>query len=406
MSDYQTMCSTPNLKRAYRWLLSNPDARYKNLFRDSYAAFAISSNRNLTRLKDDLRHKRYEAGHASKIFLPKPSGVLRPITLLTVNDQLVYQSCVNVIADKLKPSTKHRYRKRVFNHLYAGKSSKFFYLKWQQSYHMFSDSIRDTFEMSYKWVANFDLTSFYDSIDHNVLKHFLIELQVDDDLISFLMNSLKIWSSSTWSNRSNAIYLEHGIPQGPLSSGMLSEVVLKHIDETGERGRRTKYFRYVDDIKIFAKNEKYLRQKLIALDLCSKEIGLFPQTSKINIRRLKNPEDEIKSVSIPPEPSIGPFGSQNKLVKRLLEITRRGRVAKDHTSRFKYLLGHVDPTHKLNSRLLDVLTNHPEFSESISRYFSKFDKLPHKAAGEILYLHQRRRTLPFCTWVYASSCCA
>ena len=172
MSDYDTMCSTVNLRRAYRWLLTNPDYRYKNLFRDSYAAYAISSKMNLRRLRDDLRHRRFEASHASKIFVPKPSGVLRPITLLTVDDQMTYQACVNIIADRLKPKTKQRYRKKVFNHLYAGKNSKYFYLKWQDSYRMFADSVRHCVASGYTHAADFDLTSFYDSIDHNVLRHF------------------------------------------------------------------------------------------------------------------------------------------------------------------------------------------------------------------------------------------
>jgi retron-type reverse transcriptase len=386
MSDYSTMCSMANLRRAYRWLQSNPDPRYKRWFHDSYAAYAISSDRNLKRLRTELRAHRYEAGHASKIFLPKPSGVLRPMTLLTVNDQVVYQACVNVVADKLKPVTKQRYRKRVFNHLYAGKSSIFFHLKWQDSYRMYSDNVRDSYNAGYRWVANFDLTSFYDSIDHNVLRYFLSEIKIESELTDYLMLCLKTWTSSTWNNRKNIIYHEHGIPQGPLSSGMLSEVVLKHIDEGGEslKSRRTRYIRYVDDIKIFAKKENHLRQKLIALDLSSKEVGLFPQTSKINIRQFSDPEDEIKSVSNPPEPSIGPKGSQSKLVKRLLVLTRRGTVANENSTRFKYLLGHVDPTFRLNARLLKVLERHPEFSETISRYFHRYPKLPDNAAQSIL----------------------
>lgn len=384
MSDYEVMCSTTNLRRAYRWLLSDPDFRYKNLFRDSYSAYAIASDANLRRLRNDLRNHRFQPSHASKVFVPKPSGVLRPLTLLTVDDQIVYQACVNIIADKIKPVTKHRYRKRVFNHLYAGKSSAFFYLKWQDSYRMLADKVRSLVHNGYVHVANFDLTSFYDSIDHHVLSHFLGELGIEEDLIDFLMENLRVWTSLTWSNRSNAIYLEHGIPQGPLPSGMLSEVILMHLDKTGERGSRTHYLRYVDDIKLFARREEHLRQKLIGLDICSKEIGLFPQTSKINIRRVRDPEEEIKSVSRPPEPSIGPFGSQHDLRRRILEITKRGRVSSELSTRFKYLLGHAVPYHTLNLRLLNVLQNHPEHSEPVSYYFSRCERLPGKAAEEII----------------------
>jgi len=380
MNDYLKMCSAANTMRAYRWINTNSDARYKNLFRDSYAAFAISSGRNLSRLKQSLVRHAYEPSHASKVYLPKPSGVLRPFTLLTTNDQIVYQSCVNIIAEKLKTITKQRYRKRVFNHLYAGKSSRYFYLKWQDSYRMFSDDVRHLHNSGYVWVANFDLTSFYDSIDHNVLRHFLRELKIDEDLIQFLLRCLKVWTSSTWSNQSNTIYHEHGIPQGPQASGMLSEVVLQHLDAVGEKGRRTHYRRYVDDIKVFAKKENFLRQKLIALDLASKEIGLFPQTSKINIRKVLDPEDEIKSVSIPPEPSLSGFLNQAKLKKRILELTRRGTVSAELNTRFKYLLGHAEPNYEISNRVVKLIERHPENCEVICNYLRKFSKLPKKTA--------------------------
>lgn len=341
---------------------------------------------NLRRLRDDLRYHRFDASHASKIFIPKPSGLLRPITLLTVEDQIVYQACVNIIADRLKPITIKRYRKRVFNHLYAGKSSIFFYLKWQDSYRMFANTVRRLVNLGYVHAADFDLTSFYDTIDHNVLRHFLTRLDIEAELTDFLLRCLQFWTSSTWSNISNVIYHGHGIPQGPLSSGMLSEVVLMHMDETGERGRRTRYLRYVDDIKLFAKSEAHLRQKLIELDICSKEIGLFPQTSKINIHEVTDAEDEIKSISRPPETSIGPFGNQDLLRRRILEITRGGKVHPRLSTRFKYLLGRADPYYTLNTRLLTVLENQPEYSVTISYYFSRYKGLPHRSAQRIIQL--------------------
>jgi hypothetical protein len=103
------------------------------------------------------------------------------------------------------------------------------------------------------------------SIDHNVLRHFLTSIGIDEDAVDFLLQCLKTWTSTTWSTGPQNIYHEHGIPQGPLSSGMLSEAVLLHLDEAGEQGTKTIYLRYVDDIKIFAKTEDELRRKLIKL---------------------------------------------------------------------------------------------------------------------------------------------
>ena len=198
------------------------------------------------------------------------------------------------------------------------------------------------------------------------------------------MRCLRQWTSSTWSVGPESIYHGHGIPQGPLSSGMLSEVVLQHIDKAGERGTRTRYIRYVDDIKIFAKSEDELRRKLVALDLASKEIGLFPQTAKINIRKMSNPNDEVKSVSRPPEPSVRPLINQKRLASRLLEITRRSRVDPSLSTRFKYLLAHAEPHYRLSKRLLSVLRRHPEHSTAISTYFSRYTVIPPRLAASII----------------------
>jgi retron-type reverse transcriptase len=356
--------------------MSNPDAQYKSYFRDSYDAFAIASDTHLQWIRREGLKERYQASHASKLLLPKPSGTLRPITLLTVEDQIVYQACVNLIADTLKSNTRQRYEKRVFAHLYAGKSSPFFYLQWQRSYRKFGNKIEQAFNEGNRYVANFDLASFYDSIDHHVLRHFLGALGIDEDTVDFLLRCLKVWTSSTWSNGLENIYHEHGIPQGPLASGMLSEAVLQHIDTAGERGRKTVYLRYVDDIKILAKNEDELRRKLIALDIASKEIGLFPQTAKINIRNITDPRAEVKSVSRPPEPSIKPTVNQEKIVTRLLELTRNGKISAENVTRFKYLLAHAMPTHRLNTRLMIVLHRHPEHAHSICHYIAAYAKIP------------------------------
>jgi hypothetical protein len=122
---------------------------------------------------------------------------------------------------------------------------------------------------------------------------------------------------------------------------MLSEAVLLHLDEAGEQGSRTIYLRYVDDIKILARTEDELRPKLIKLDIAAKEIWLFPQTSKINIRKIIDPNEEIKSVSRPPEPALNPIPNQKKVVKRLLQLSRNGKIGAPNITRFKYLLAHA-----------------------------------------------------------------
>ncbi|HVQ09028.1 MAG TPA: reverse transcriptase domain-containing protein [Allosphingosinicella sp.] len=388
MSSLNKVFDLGNLRRAYQWLLTNPNVHYRSFFQDSYDAFALASDTFLRRIRKDGLSHRYSPSHAAKVMVPKQSGTLRPLTLLTAEDQVVYQAIVNVIAEALRPRTKFRYRKRVFNHLYAGKSSRYFYLRWQDSYRLYGRRIKYLYDQGFEHIAEFDLAAFYDSIDHNVIRHFLNGIRIEREVIDLLMTCLGHWTSSTWTNGPTTIYHGHGIPQGPLSSGMLSEVVLQHIDAAGERGRKTHYLRYVDDIKILAKSEGELRRKLIALDLASKEVGLFPQTSKINIRVIADPADEVKSISRPPEPSITPVVDDKKLVRRLLELSRRGRISPSLSSRFTFLLANASPSQRLSARLLEVSRHHPEFSNPIGRYFSRYRTMPSSLAQKVFALLQ------------------
>ena len=78
MSNLDKIFELSNLRRAYRWILSNPDGSYKAFFRDSYSAFAISSDTALKKLvKDGLSH-RYVPSHASKVMVPKEAHPVVP----------------------------------------------------------------------------------------------------------------------------------------------------------------------------------------------------------------------------------------------------------------------------------------------------------------------------------------
>lgn len=170
----------------------------------------------------------------------------------------------------------------------------------------------------------------------------------------------------------------------PKPSGMLSEAVLTHLDEAGEQGTKTIYLRYVDDIKILAKTEDELRRKLIKLDITAKEIGLFPQTSKINIHKISDPNEELKSISKPPEPVLTPKVDQAKIISRILELSRKGNVESVNSTRFKFVLAHAVPSFKLNSRLIKIISKQPEFAPAISSYIKRYDSVPSKLANEII----------------------
>ena len=364
--------SEENITRAWLWTRTNPNPEYKQYFRHIYRAYAMSTPQSLRHLRARLRKEIFEPSYATKIYFPKKSGILRPYSLLSVEDQLVYQSLVNVIADELSRRVRTRYNSTVFGNLYAGKRSLFFYQDWRKGYRAFSDAIRTAIDKGFIYSASFDLTACYDSIDHKVLTHFLShDLKLDREFIEFLVRCLSRW---TVAKNEKPIYIGHGIPQGPLPSGLLAEVVLKHFDEDKRNTRKLRYFRYVDDIRLFSKSEKLLRQELIQLDRLSKEIGLFPQSGKIDIHRVTNINEEIKGISHPPEWEARAYDpDQKKIRARLIELTPKFKVKNE--TRFKYVLGRAAPNSTLDKRLLRIAEDQPHLYRSIFGYMARSQKL-------------------------------
>jgi hypothetical protein len=158
MPDLNELRSMDNLRRAWRWVQSNSDANFKSHFRELYRNYAVAEDALLENLSDRLRREIYQPESSCKLFYPKASGILRPYSLLTVEDQIVYQAAVNLIAERLFPRVNHRYFKRVFGHLYAGRTSIWFYRKWSDGYRAFNDAARGAFEDGFTYTASFDLT--------------------------------------------------------------------------------------------------------------------------------------------------------------------------------------------------------------------------------------------------------
>ena len=378
MTDLEHAYDLSNLQRAWRWVKSNPEAAYKTYCRNLYTAYAVADEQALVDLQDRLQRNVYEPSHSTKINFPKPSGILRPYSLLTVEDQIVYQSLVNVVAEKLSRRVRRRYLNEVFGHLYAGKRSEFFYRKWNDCYRQFNEACRQAFADGFVYGASFDLTACYDSLDHEVLRHFLGTIDCDQDFSEQLTTCLSRWTATD-----HRIYHHHGIPQGPLASGLLAEVVLQHFDDHRGSPRRVRYMRYVDDIRLYAKSSDILRRMLIRLDTLSKDIGLFPQSSKVYIHRIQDIDEELKSISNPPEPVLKPkVVDQKRLRQRLVELTPRHKVP--YPTRFKYLLTCAQPSAKLNNRLWKIYERHPELYHVIFSYFQEYKTLPRTVAERLL----------------------
>jgi len=266
----------------------------------------------------------------------------------------------------------------VFGHLYAGRASPWFYRKWSDGYRQFNSAAITAFESGLRVTASFDLTACYDSIDHGVLCHFFRKLGLDREFCVLLTYWL-----TTWTATQTKILHNHGIPQGPLPSGLIAEVVLGHFDDQRRSEKSVRYLRYVDDIRLFARRERELRKMLTRLDMLSKDIGLFPQSGKIEIHEVKNIRDELKSISQPGESLFGNLAiSQPKVLKRLRALTKRFKV-RDPT-RFKFVLGSANPSPEVTRRVFRVFEGALVYYDALSRYLERYDQLPTEVVDRLL----------------------
>ena len=381
--DLKRTYSIENLQKAWQWIKSNPEPQYKNYFREIYTAYAIAEDSYLKSLQKRLSNETYIPSSTTKLFIPKPSGILRPITLLSVEDQIVYQAFANQLACKLSRRISKNYFKKIFGHIFAGKQSTWFYMDWRSCFHKFNDAVVNTIKSGNKFAASFDLTACYDSIDHKVLAYYLSDLGFSQEFINKIVHNLSTWTALNNNKKQNMINLGHGIPQGPISSGIFSELILQAFDsDKSLHNPKVRYLRYVDDIRLYASNEKDLRLALIQLDYISKQVGLFPQSSKINIRKVTNVLEEIKSISYPPEPGLlDPDPDQDAIHNRIMELSNR-YVITDYT-RFKFTIARALPRAKQNPRLIKILIKYPHLYNPIMYYFSRYPKLSKTISKEM-----------------------
>lgn len=389
-SGLRAAATRSNLRLAWLWTRTNTERAYREYSGPLWRAYSLAIDSRLEALRTSLLDGTYAPEHSTKLFLPKKSGVQRPYTILSVNDQIVYQALSNVIAERLITRVGNRYNRSVFGNLYAGRNSPFFYKSWTRSYGLYTKAMTSAYHSGYVYTASFDLTACYDSIDHAVLQHSLRQLRLDADFVSLLLSYLSHWTE--YSGGISPVYHGHGIPQGPLPSGLIAETVLRHFDEADGR-KNLRYFRYVDDIRLFAKDERSLRQELVALDIRSKQLGLFPQASKIDIHRITNIADEFKSVSLSAhKSSVKVANTPAEIEKELVALSSRYVV--QNSTRFRFLLGSAPLTSKLALRLIRIVDGEPSMYESAFRFLARFPRITEKTSRALLALLPRHDVYP------------
>ena len=102
MIEWSALISKPNLQLAWQRISTGRNLQHKRFFRHIYGGYELGLKDNLNLLHEKLKGDR-QATPPTRIYLPKSSGLMRPITLLAVEDQIVLQAFANLVARHIGP---------------------------------------------------------------------------------------------------------------------------------------------------------------------------------------------------------------------------------------------------------------------------------------------------------------
>ncbi len=374
--DFDHLISIHNLLLAWRRITTGLNHHYKRYFRDIYYAYEIAIDQNLKDLRHRLKEGSYQPQPPTRVYLPKPSGLQRPLSLLSIEDQIVLQSIANLFALKLSDKRKPLQLKHVFSNIVESEGSSIFFFKdWHKTYKLFQKTIEDLYKSGFRWIAHFDLAAFYDTISHDLLLKIVYPRSQGNDLMEKVCTWLKCWSSERLSET-----LAHGIPQGPIASDFLSECFLLSIDK--ELSKSFKYIRYVDDIRLFGKTELDVRRAVVRLEILCRNKGLIPQVKKYTISdvgSLKAAVGMLPSLAPPDidreseKPDVLPTKQALRIFQSSLGRDGRRQIIKDK-SRARYVLFRAGPSPVILNYVLRLLPRHPEHIEAFVYYLSNYKK--------------------------------
>lgn len=387
--DFNKLTSGPNLLLAWERLERAREPAFKWYWRPSLSVGLKARNVILKRISSQLKNDGFRPDDVCLFSEPKPSTLLRHKSIPVLGDQLVYQAIGNIVADRLYVRVKERYYVNIFGNLYSGPREKFFLQRWEKGYGAFNTANRRAFNSGKKWLVQFDFASFYDSVGHGVLERLLMEMGVGEDVCQLLCKLLlPPWSCAGDDFvKLHRVVLSTGIPQGPLASPIMAEVVLAYVDEHMCKLHNVTYLRYADDIRIWGDSQEHVRLAAAILDRLARNIGIFPQAKKFVVEEIESVEDILKEVSLPTdveEPDDESFELVEEELKgrdamRLLwtlvtKLLSHEDVEPQNVTEFKFLLWSTDASDAVAIRLCELLRTMPHLTEACCYYIERVQK--------------------------------
>jgi hypothetical protein len=146
--------SRPRLTLAWHRIGTGTNWQHKRYFRHLYPAYSTALDENLADLSRRLRYGSYQPQKPTRVYLPKASGLQRPITLLCIEDQIVLQSMADLVAARMEPRRRQVELKSVYSNVVSSRTDSIFFLRdWRRTYEAFTRKLRFLYRRGYSWMA-------------------------------------------------------------------------------------------------------------------------------------------------------------------------------------------------------------------------------------------------------------
>ena len=257
-----------------------------------YAVFQTHRDDNLNSLKEAIGQGLLTQP-LKTVNLVKANLTLRPCALPEIPDRIYYQALVNHIADQVDNKLFGHESGVVFGfRLNPDRSEDMF--SEESSYSDFYKRVKQEVQEGDKFMLVTDIASYYETVDHSTLRSILVGLGADEDIVNELMRILGLWSNNTG----------RGLPQSLWASDYLgARIYLDRIDKAMLRSNYL-YFRYSDDICVFAPSEIELRKALRDLVLELRRCQLFVQGAKTRIYSPAEAQEEVSRLRTRAQPFL------------------------------------------------------------------------------------------------------
>ncbi len=288
------------------WHLARSDTR-QDFSEDIYStdAYGQDLKNQVQEALNRLRTNTYQARPLFRIEVPKGPLAFRPGTVIPIHDRVVLSAIVLLLAPKIEeqlPESVYSWRLKdpipkkgpIFRETDITDlpflKKKTIQLEvdpfegWYRLWPKFDEASRRLFQAEgYRYLATSDIAAYFENIQLPILRDQLLQhFPKEPELVNLLCHFLEAWAERTTDGRAHF----RGIPQGNFVSNFLGNLFLLPLDAyflESTKSSDVKYFRYMDDVRIFTKTREEARVALLEMARRLRELHLNVQTAKTRI---------------------------------------------------------------------------------------------------------------------------